>query len=109
MKTELKLTKQTGNGEAVIVVVNGLATATIGGKSTGSSSGMVQFTKPFGTSNQFVGGICKVALTADEAAKVVKMLEHRDATPAPQHDAVYAQEQKDRRFSKFIASDGGVL
>ena len=105
----MKLTKQTSTGEAVIEVINGLATATINGQSTGSTSGMVQTLKPFGPNNEFVGGICKIALTKEEAAEVSKMLAHREPAPAPQRDLVYEQEQKDKRFSRFIASDGGVL
>ena len=105
----MKLTKQTSKGEAVIEVINGLATATINGQSTGCNSGMVQTLKPFGPNNQFVGGICKIALTAEESAEVSKMLAHREPAPAPQRDLVYEQEQKDKRFTRFIYSDGGVL
>jgi len=103
------MTKQTSKGEAIIEVINGLATSTINGQSTGSTSGMVQYLKPFGPNNEFVGGICKIALTAEEAAEVTRMLAVREVAPAPERDLVYEQEQKDKRFSQFVASDGGVL
>lgn len=74
----MKLTKQTSKGEAVIEVLNGTATATINGQSTGSTSGMVQYLKPFGPNTEFVGGICKIALTKLEAAEVEKMLAVRE-------------------------------
>ncbi len=105
----MKLTKQTIKGEAVIEVINGLATASINGQSMGCSSGMVQQTKPFGPNNEFVGGICKIALTKEEAAEVTRMLTVREPAPAPKRDLVYEQEQKEKRFSRFIATDGGVL
>ena len=72
----MKLTKQTSKGEAVIEVVNGTATSTINGISTGISSGMViRFYKPIGDKKQFVAGICGIALTKEEAAEINKMLE----------------------------------
>lgn len=114
----MKLTKQTSKGEAVIEVLNGTATATINGQSTGCTSGMVQYLKPFGPNNQFVGGICKIALTKPEADEVEKMLAHREpatveatgtpATPGGIWSHCYTAEvNRAGDINKF--AKGGVL
>jgi hypothetical protein len=47
---------------------------------------------------------------AAEMSRVRKLgVKRRKPAPAPQRDLVYEQEQKDKRFTRFIASDGGVL
>lgn len=112
----MKLTKQTSKGEAVIEVVNGFATATLNGQPTGCSSGSVQYVKPFGPNNEFVGGICKVALTQAEADEIERML--KIVEPATTQDSgegrsgIYqhsftAQSRRSGNINKF--SKGGVL
>lgn len=113
MKT---MTKQLLNGKTVeITVRNGTASATIDGVSTGCTSGIVQRVKPFGPSLEFVGGICKVALTSAEVDQVEQMLSEREPVEVAEgsvgggvfHQSFTAQVDRAGNINKF--AKGGVL
>lgn len=100
-----QLVKQTSKGEAVITVTNGTATATVNGQSTGCNSGMVQYVKPFGPNNQFVAGICKIALTQAEAKEVEKMLADRESSTTGTVDST---ETMSHTFTAEVRRAGNI-
>lgn len=87
----MKITKQTTTGQEVLIEIsNGSAKVSVAGKSVGSSGIINKFSAPVvKAGNTFVGSICNVGLTKEEAAQVEAAL--KDTAIAPRSDISDAQ------------------
>jgi hypothetical protein len=79
----MKITKQTTTGQEVLIEIsNGYAKVSVAGKSVGTSGIINKFAAPVvKAGNTFVGSICNVGLTKEEAAQVEAELKGTDITP----------------------------
>lgn len=77
------LTKKTTTGQDVSIEINnGFAKVSVSGKSVGSSGIVNKFATPIVKAGAtFVGTICNVGLTNEEAAQVEAALKGTDITP----------------------------
>lgn len=77
------LTKTTTTGQEVLIEIsNGFAKVSVAGKSVGTSGITNKFAAPIvKAGNTFVGSICNVGLTKEEAAHVEAALKETNITP----------------------------
>ena len=105
MKTNF--TKQTSQGPVTIEIENG--TATVADKCT--CGFVTRFPKAIEKNGSvFVGGICGIALTADECKEVEAALKLRDAAPvATGSRAAFKQTMREVRGDINQFAKGGAL